>query len=172
MKDEEVDKGCYSWRTPTPFKHMKLTVRTDGWLQLPNTLMNMSRGLHVSTTLKILVKLLIDLTVPLQITTEPSLIFWKHFMQSITKLQRNSSTNFWGVSVEIFEVNSEDRMQFSTKILIANLYLLYWTRIQAQFVQISQNRSGITQQQPAEFICKHVFQSMDTHWNGFLGNAT
>lgn len=75
MTDEEVDMGYYHWRIPTHFNHMKLTVRTDGWSQLPDMLMNMSCGLHVSMTLKILVMLLIDLTVELRITTEPSLSF-------------------------------------------------------------------------------------------------
>lgn len=75
MKDEEVHMGYYNWRTPTHIIHIKLIVRTDDWPQLLNTLMNMSCGLHASMTLKIMVVLLINLTVPLQITTEPSFSF-------------------------------------------------------------------------------------------------
>lgn len=74
MKDEEVDMdiGYYNWRIPTHFNHVKLTVRTDGWFQLPNALMNMSCGLQVSMALKVLIMLLIDLTVLLQFTAESS----------------------------------------------------------------------------------------------------
>lgn len=70
--------------------------------------------------------------------------FWKYFTCSFMQLQRNPSTNFWGVSVESFEANLEDRLQLRIKILILNFYLLYCIRRQAQSAQVRQNRSRIT----------------------------
>lgn len=70
MEEQEVDTGYYNLSTPTHLKHTKFTDRTHDWPQLPKTL---SSGLRVSLTLQILVVLSIDLTVPLQTTTKPSL---------------------------------------------------------------------------------------------------
>lgn len=77
------------------------------------------------------------------------------------QLQRNQNTKFQGGSTENFKANSVDTLQLQIKILIPSIYLLYCIRRQAQFVQVSQNISRITEQ-PADFICKHVFPSRGT----------